>query len=401
MSPDGKLIVHMGDGFSASTALNLNSFRGKILRMNLDGSAAVDNPFYNAADGINSRDYVFAYGVRNPFGGAWRASDGLHYQVENGPSTDRFGQVVPGRNFGWNGSESSMLNFAIHNWVPSTGPVNIAFVEPETFGGSGFPDGKQDHAFVTLSGGTYATGPQALGKRIEEFVLDANGDVIAGPTTFLEYTGSGKATAVGLAAGPDGLYMTDLYADQGSSPIDSGANILRIRFTADVDCNANGVHDGCDIAQGTSTDANGNGTPDECECVGTLFCSSTPNSTGSPATIASRGDCTVANNAFVLEATGVTDQPGVFFYGANQVAGGAGTPFYNGLQCVGNGQVFRLDVVVGGGGTATYTVDFTNPPAMAGTITPGSTWNFQYWFRDPAGGGQFADLSDALEVTFQ
>ena len=58
---------------TSPTALNLNSYRGKILRMNLDGTAPTDNPFYNAADGINARDYVFAYGLRNPFGGAWRA----------------------------------------------------------------------------------------------------------------------------------------------------------------------------------------------------------------------------------------------------------------------------------------------------------------------------------------
>ncbi|TDJ69502.1 MAG: hypothetical protein E2O39_11470 [Planctomycetota bacterium] len=399
--PNGKLIVHMGDGFSSSTALNLSSYRGKILRLNLDGSAPTDNPFYDLADGINARDYVFAYGVRNPFGGAWRASDGLHYEVENGPSTDRFAQVISGRNFGWNGSEASMQNFALHNWVPSTGPVNLAFVQPETFGGSGFPDGKMGHAFVTLSGGTYASGPQALGKRIEEFELDANGNVVAGPTTFIEYTGSGKATAVGLAAGPDGLYMSDLYADGGPSPTTVGANILRIRFTAEVDCNANGIHDGCDIASGTSADVNGNGIPDECECVGTAFCSSTPNSTGVPATIDSRGDCTVAANAFVLEASNVPDQPGLFFYGAGQLGGGAGVPFFNGRQCVGGAQVFRLPVVMATAGTATYTVDFGNPPNPAGTITAGSTWNFQYWFRDPAGGGQFVDLSDGLELTFQ
>jgi glucose/arabinose dehydrogenase len=72
VGPDGKLYVHVGDGFDSSTALNLDSFRGKILRLNLDGTPATDNPFYSASNGINGRDYVFAYGLRNPFGGAWR-----------------------------------------------------------------------------------------------------------------------------------------------------------------------------------------------------------------------------------------------------------------------------------------------------------------------------------------
>lgn len=240
IGPDGKLYVHMGDGFSVSTAQNLNSFRGKILRVNLDGSAPGDNPFYNGPP-ITARDYVFALGFRNPFGGAWRTADGMHYEVENGPSRDRFAQVVAGRNYLWDGSDASMSNFAIYNWFPAHAPVNIAFVQPETFGGSSFPAEKQGHAFVTESGPTWATGPQSLGKQVVEFVLDAAGNVVSGPTALVRYNGSGKATCAGLAAGPDGLYFTDLYKDQNyQSPIDPGANVLRIKhvgaadFTADV-----------------------------------------------------------------------------------------------------------------------------------------------------------------------
>ena len=133
IGPDAKLYVHMGDGFDASTALNLDQFRGKVLRMNLDGTAPSDNPFYNAGNGISARDYVYAYGFRNPFGGAWRASDGKHYQVENGPSVDRFSQVNVGVNYGWDGSNASMGINAIYNWDPSHAPVNIAFVQQETF----------------------------------------------------------------------------------------------------------------------------------------------------------------------------------------------------------------------------------------------------------------------------
>jgi glucose/arabinose dehydrogenase len=255
MTPDGKLLCHMGDGFTSATAQNLESFRGKILRLNLDGSAPSDNPFYDAGNGISARDYVYAYGVRNPFGGDWRAADGKHYEVENGPSVDRFAQVVPGRNLGWNGSDASMSIFAIYNWDPSHAPVNLVFVQPETFGGSGFPASLMGHAFVTESGPTYATGPQVLGKRITEWILDAAGNLVAGPIPFLEYAGSGKATAVGLEAGPDGLYMTELYYDQGNSPTQPGARILRVRWDLESDCNSNGVDDACDRALRPSLEA--------------------------------------------------------------------------------------------------------------------------------------------------
>ncbi|TWT85891.1 Soluble aldose sugar dehydrogenase YliI precursor [Posidoniimonas polymericola] len=231
IGPDGKLYVHVGDGFDASTAQDLNQFRGKILRMETDGSPATDNPFYNAGDGISPTDYVYAYGFRNPFGGAWRASDGKHYEVENGPSVDRFAQVNEGVNYGWDGSNASMQTFAIYNWAPSTAPVNITFVQPETFNGSQFPASFQDMAFIGESGPTYAAGPQANGKRVTQFELDANGDLVDGPNTLVEYVGVGRSSVVALAAGHDGLYFSELYEDTGEGGATGpGARIYRIRY---------------------------------------------------------------------------------------------------------------------------------------------------------------------------
>ncbi len=399
--PNGTLFVHMGDGFQAATALNLSSFRGKILRMNLDGSPRTDNPFYDASDGIDALDYIFAYGLRNPFGGQWRAADGYHYEVENGPALDRLAKVVAGRNFAWNGDQQTMATHAIYNWQPAASPIALAFVQPETFDGSAFPESKMGHLFVSLSGPTYAEGPNSKGKRIVEFELDASGDVVTGPTPFLEYSGQGRATAAGLAAGPDGLYMTELYRDDAVLPAEAGARILRIRFVGGIDCNGNGVHDVCDVLSGTSPDENQNSVPDECECRGLRFCSATVNSSGQFAAIHVGGSCIVDLNEFVLTATGLPDQFGLFYYGANQLNGGNGIPFFNGLACVDGSQSFRLPPVLIIDGVANYQLDFTDPPIVGGTILPGSAWNFQFWFRDPAGGGTFVNLSDAIVATFR
>ena len=249
IGPDNKLYVHMGDGFDFSTAQNLDQYRGKILRMNLDGTAPVDNPFYNAANGINARDYVYAYGFRNPFGGGWRAADGKHYEVENGPSVDRLAQVNPGINYGWNNTDASMMINAIYNWPTAHAPVNLAFIESPTFGGSQFPADKLDHLFVSESGATYAAGPQANGKRIVEFVLDANGNRVSGPNTLVQYSGTGRGSVVGLAAGPDGLYFTDFYEDSGANgPTAAGARIFRVRYvnTLAGDFNIDGAVDNDD-----------------------------------------------------------------------------------------------------------------------------------------------------------
>lgn len=235
IGPDGLLYVHVGDAAEHETAQDLKTIRGKILRMNLDGTPAVENPLYLPSDGISAADYVFALGLRNPFGGAWRAADQSLYCVENGPATDRFSRIVRGRNYGWDGNDRSMRNYALHRWWPSVAPVQIAFVQPETFDGSGFPRAKYGAGFITESGVTWATGVQDRGKRITE-VVPAAETLVRPAVTLVEYDGTGKATVAGIAAGPDGLYFTDLYKDfDYASPIDRGANVFRVRWKGFAD----------------------------------------------------------------------------------------------------------------------------------------------------------------------
>jgi len=231
IGPDGKLYVHLGDGFHTELARSLDSPLGKILRVNKDGTAPPDNPFYDA-DGITATDYIFAYGFRNPFGGAWRAADASLYEVENGPDIDRLAKVSAGVDYQWAGSNDDMAANALYNWPASVAPVNIAFIQQATFGGSGFPFDKSDHAFVSESGPTWVAGTTPVGKHIREFAFDSSGN-IASTKLFMDYVGTGHATVAALAAGPDGLYFSDLYPDF-DSPIDHGANIYRIRFAGRV-----------------------------------------------------------------------------------------------------------------------------------------------------------------------
>ncbi len=126
------------------------------------------------------------------------------------------------------------------------------------------------------------------------------------------------------------------------------------------------------------------------------YCLSTVNSTGGSASAYMEGCTSVAANDLVLSAAPVPNQPGLFYYGPNQTQ----VPFGNGFRCVGGPQVFRLDVSVASGNVLSHSLDIANPPAASGQITPGSTWNFQAWFRDPAAGGAFFNLSDALSLTF-
>lgn len=90
--PDGKLYITTGDATIPSTAQDLNSLAGKILRINLDGTIPGDNPFGN---------YVYSYGHRNPQGIVWN-SDGELYSSEHGPTrNDEINIIEKGNNYGW------------------------------------------------------------------------------------------------------------------------------------------------------------------------------------------------------------------------------------------------------------------------------------------------------------
>ncbi len=102
---DGKLYVSAGDGGDwrrATTgslrAQNLNSLNGKLLRINTDGSAPTDNPFY---DGTNSpKSKVFDYGLRNPYRFTFGAS-GEMIIGDVGWATYEEINIGRGKNFGW------------------------------------------------------------------------------------------------------------------------------------------------------------------------------------------------------------------------------------------------------------------------------------------------------------
>ncbi|MEO8467497.1 MAG: glucose/sorbosone family PQQ-dependent dehydrogenase [Gammaproteobacteria bacterium] len=77
-------------------ARDWQSYQGKILRVNLDGSIPTDNPVLNGV-----RSHVFTYGHRNPQGMAFGA-DGRLYESEHGQDTDdEVNRIDAGRNYGW------------------------------------------------------------------------------------------------------------------------------------------------------------------------------------------------------------------------------------------------------------------------------------------------------------
>lgn len=112
------------------------------------------------------------------------------------------------------------------------------------------------------------------------------------------------------------------------------------------------------------------------------------------------GSNSITRNDFGLQVVKtIPDNFGLAFYGESQQAG---TPLGDGVLCVG-APLYRLlpAALADSGGRAHYWLDFTQPPLVGGPgqVTAGSTWQFQYWLRDPAGASQ-SNLSSGLSVTF-
>jgi hypothetical protein len=126
------------------------------------------------------------------------------------------------------------------------------------------------------------------------------------------------------------------------------------------------------------------------------YCTALANSTGVPASIGSTGSTNIAANDFVLTAAGCpANKLGLFLYGPNQ----AQIPLGNGTLCVGNPFHRLPQLITTGAGTASYPLNYNNLP-VGGSISAGQTWNFTFWFRDPAAGGGNTNLSNGRQVTF-
>jgi hypothetical protein len=122
------------------------------------------------------------------------------------------------------------------------------------------------------------------------------------------------------------------------------------------------------------------------------YCVAGMNSVGAGALIDIDGSTSIADQNFQLQSSGLpTVQSGIFLLGTRPIQ----IPFGGGYRCVG-GQLRRSPHQRSdSAGRVSWDVDVRSTP-----ITTGSTWNFQYWYRDPRGPAPY-NLSDAMRVDFR
>ena len=217
--PDNKLYVTLGDGSSFDYAdpkslrsQDINSLAGKLLRINTDGTGAIDNPFYDG--NVNSnRSKVYSYGLRNSFRFNFRPSNGKLFFGDVGWNKfEELNIAAPGGNYGWPCREGATTT---PGWVGCS--LSGAYTDPLYF----YPHDINGAGSITAGSFTSSsvypntfTNSYLFGDYAQNFIkkidFDANNQVL-GVSDFA--TGAdGTDGPVEFATGPDGyVYFLGIY----------------------------------------------------------------------------------------------------------------------------------------------------------------------------------------------
>jgi aldose sugar dehydrogenase len=146
--PDGKLYIFAGDLGRRGWLQNLSNgpfltapfvddtfggpapdnahLSGVILRLNDDGSAPADNPFFGTGAALGGEvggnvQKIFSYGHRNAFGMAFDPLSGGLWVTENADDAfSELNRVVPGMNGGWIQISGPLSRFAQYKFIETT-----------------------------------------------------------------------------------------------------------------------------------------------------------------------------------------------------------------------------------------------------------------------------------------
>ena len=181
--------------------------------MDFEGKPLPDNPFY---DGQNSHSYVYAVGLRNPFG--LTVHDGDVYVADNGNGVDRVVILIPGANYLWDGTDFS---FASAGGVILTDVGGVAAIASTgalpSVGGM-----KSDQNGLLL----VRTRDPARILLLE--YSDATGTLLKSPSTLTEYQGDDSQILAAVAVGEDAIYFTPVL------PVsDAGSVVFKLRYQPD------------------------------------------------------------------------------------------------------------------------------------------------------------------------
>lgn len=231
---DGKIYFTTGDDLDATAAQDLNSSRGKILRINPDGTVPTDNPFYDGAG--PHYDAIWALGLRNPYRAFYDAPTGrlLIGDVGGNDWTTAIEELnlgARGANYGWpiveapNGNPAYTAPIYYYTHIVNGTPRDAAITAGIVYHGAQFPAAYEGNFFFA----------DYVQNWIKRMTFDANGNV-TGVFNFEPLDGSldgPYGDIVKIVQGPEGaVYYVDIgFSDQNVGPSTYGVSkIHRISF---------------------------------------------------------------------------------------------------------------------------------------------------------------------------
>lgn len=215
------LYVSVGEAWQTSKSQDLDVMVGKVIRMTLDGKPVPENPFYEDDDISKTANFVWAYGLRNPF--SLKIVDDRVFVADNGQNIDRFMELHEGQNYFWNGNDWSIATNADFIFSPSLAPAQMDYLSGDS---TLFPEEYGNTFFLAISG--WVARGKIPGIVTLKYGLDEN-RLVAVPEYFLKYRSSPEQTLAGLAFGPDGLYIVPILPNQAGETA-----ILKIAYEPDV-----------------------------------------------------------------------------------------------------------------------------------------------------------------------
>ena len=222
---DGKLYVGVGENHDSTNAIDLTNYLGKVLRLNPDGSAPTDNPFYNAGDGISAKDRIWTYGHRNVWRLAVNPSSGKIFANDVGEATwEEINDVTTkGKDFGWRGGTTDGDSTVWFKYDHNAGKciTGGTFYSPAVAPG-GFSAYVGKYFFTDYSNG-WLKAIDTSTKSLSTFDTGLSGptDLAVGPdgNLYLTTTGSGEVWRYSSTTAQQSLLLSDsaLSINEGSS----------------------------------------------------------------------------------------------------------------------------------------------------------------------------------------
>jgi glucose/arabinose dehydrogenase len=138
---DGKLYLTIGETNNQPASQSRTTPLGKILRMNPDGTAPTDNPFYDDGNPYSGNDdRIWCLGLRNSFDFCFSPFNDSLYASENGLNTyDEVNFIRKGKNYGWPICEGycvpyiDSLKQPMHVWSPTVAVTGIMIYQGTQF----------------------------------------------------------------------------------------------------------------------------------------------------------------------------------------------------------------------------------------------------------------------------